>query len=283
MAAISAAGVAAAARSAAAEAEGRASSRRRRRTSTARPRRANAPGVTITYAAPLAGESAQSIAFPAAQPQGVASAARTLTVTNDGSAPLVVSAVELGGADPADYHLVVGCQEQVAPGASCAVAIRFAPQALGPSSATLTLVTNAVAAPAAVALSGTGGALPAGPAGPAGATGASGPAGTSGAVELVRCHTVTRTVTRHHRKVRVAQQQCSTKTVTGTAKFTTTAAAEHATLSRGGVLFASGGSGASGVLVLRERRALAPGTYVLTLRTRRGTRVQTTRRRVTVT
>jgi hypothetical protein len=239
----------------------------------------NAPGVTITYAAPLATQSTPSIAFAVPQPQGVASPAQTLTVTNAGSAPLVVSAVELGGADPADYLVADGCQEAVAAGASCAVSVRFAPQAEGASSATLTLVTNSVAALPAVALSGTGTEMPAGP---AGATGPSGPAGPPGRVELVRCHTVAKIVARGHRKVRVTRQACSTKTVSGTAKFTATAASEHATLSRGGLVYASGGPGATGGLVLRARRALAPGAYTLTLRTRRGKRVLTTRQRVVV-
>ena len=49
------------------------------------------------------------------------------------------------------------CQQPVPPGASGQVGVRFAPQRLGASSASLTLLTNAPSAPAAVALSGTGG------------------------------------------------------------------------------------------------------------------------------
>jgi hypothetical protein len=110
--------------------------------------------------------------------------AQTLTVHNGGAAPLVVSGFELGGADPDDYLLGDGCQAPIAVGASCRIGVRFAPQAQGPSTATLTLQTNAPTAPASVQLSGTGGSLPQGPAGAEGAQGASGeqgPQGPSGA------------------------------------------------------------------------------------------------------
>ena len=112
--------------------------------------------VTITYAVPAVSQSATVIGF-ATQPHGTVSAEQTLTVTNKGSAPLVVSGVVLGGADPGDYMIDNRCQQPVPPGASGQVGVRFAPQKQGASSASLTLVTNAPSAPAAVALSGTGG------------------------------------------------------------------------------------------------------------------------------
>jgi hypothetical protein len=78
-------------------------------------------------------------------------------VTNHGSAPLIVSGVQLGGSKPDDYLISNRCQRPIAIGASCQIGVRFAPQAKGKSSATLTLLTNAKTAPPAVALSGTGG------------------------------------------------------------------------------------------------------------------------------
>jgi hypothetical protein len=48
--------------------------------------------VSLTNAAPTAAESARAIAY-ATQPQGTASAMKTLPVTNRGSAPLIVSGV----------------------------------------------------------------------------------------------------------------------------------------------------------------------------------------------
>jgi hypothetical protein len=137
-------------------------------------------GVTITYAAPTAELSGSSLQFASTQPQGVASAAQTWTVTNGGGAPLVVSGATLGGTNPDDYLLDNRCQAPVAVGSSCQISVRFNPQAQGASSATLTLQTNAATPPAPVALSGTGGSLPQGPAGSSGAQGTAGAAGEQG-------------------------------------------------------------------------------------------------------
>jgi hypothetical protein len=108
------------------------------------------------YAAPTADENTAAISFAGAQPQGTSSAQRPLTLTNHGSASLIVSGVILAGTDPSDYLVEDGCQQPVAPDDGCTIEVRFDPQAAGASSATLTLLTNAPTAPAVVALSGTG-------------------------------------------------------------------------------------------------------------------------------
>jgi hypothetical protein len=95
-----------------------------------------------------------------------------------------------------------------------------------------------------------------GVAGPQGLAGAQGPAGPAGKIELVRCKTVK------------GKQHCTTKLVSGTIKFTAIGLAAQATLSRHGVVFASGSA-----LATRERmrlrlvplRRLRPGKYILTL------------------
>ena len=101
-----------------------------------------------------------------------------------------------------------------------------------------------------------------GPAGPTGAqgqagpTGAQGPIGPAGKVELVTCKTVK------------GKQHCTTKLVSGTVKFTTSGLAARATLSRHGVLYASGAARtAHGRVSLRLApvRRLGPGKYTLTL------------------
>jgi glycine rich protein len=234
--------------------------------------------VTITYGVPTAGLSAGALGF-ATEPQGVASAEQVLTVTNSGSAPLIVSGVLVGGANPGDYLVGNRCQQPVAAGASCQLGIRFAPQAQGASSASLTPLTNASTAPAAVTLTGTGGALPQGPAGPngsPGATGKTGPKGAAGKVELVTCHEVTTTVTRHGHRVRVTRTHCTAKLISGTVKFTTAAGVITAVLSRGATVYARGVSLARSTgyqLILNDRRRLGRGTYRLTLQ-RRGAHVQ---------
>ncbi len=114
-------------------------------------------GVTFTYDAPTADLSApSSITFAGTEPQGVASSEEDEIVSNNGSAPLIVSAVALAGSDPGDFLIDDGCQQPVAVGASCEIGVRFDPETQGARSATLTLATNAGTQPAAIDLSGTG-------------------------------------------------------------------------------------------------------------------------------
>jgi hypothetical protein len=64
------------------------------------------------------------------------------------------------------------------------------------------------------------------------------------------------------------KQRCTTKLVSGTAKFTTTGLAAHATLSRHGVVYAAGTARSShGHMSLRllPVHRLQPGKYMLTL------------------
>jgi hypothetical protein len=232
--------------------------------------------VDITYSIANAGESTDSIVFGGTVPLGVASTEQPLMVTNSGAAPLIISGVSLGGTDPADYLVNLGTCEEIDPSSSCTVEVRFAPQQQGASSATLKLLTNAATPPATVDLSGTGGTLPTGPTGATGLTGTNGTNGTqgppgkpgaAGKVELISCKTVTKKVKGHSKKV----QKCTGKLISGTVKFTTSAAADQATLSRAGVVYARGESidvGGGTELVLSRRRALRPGAYTLTLRTR---------------
>lgn len=241
-----------------------------------------APAVSLAYAVPVLGLSTQALAFSSTQQQGIASASQTITLTNSGAASLLVSGYTLAGADPDDYLVDDGCQAAVAAGSSCRIAVRFDPAATGASSATLTLLTNAAAAPAPISLSGASVAAAApqpvtGTPGATGATGATGsrgpvgPAGPAGKVELVTCKVVTQTVVRtvagHRRPVKVSRQQCSTKLVTGSIKFTasvarTTVARAGRTLARGQASKLGGGRW---VLRLNTRRAFTAGTYTLVL------------------
>ncbi len=242
--------------------------------------------MTITYAAPTADEGSGSIAFSGTEPQGVASTEQSLTVTNNGSAPLVVSGVLLGGSDPGDFLIDNQCQQPVAVGTSCTVGVRFAPQAAGARSATLTLLTNAQTAPGSVALTGTGGSLPQGPAGQTGATGAMGATGATGAtgrpgpagkIELVVCKPVKNS----------KREKCVTKLVSSPVKFTTARAAQvSAHVSRGAGLYASGYAVSTGrggwKLVLARSRNLRAGRYLLVLRARRDGRWSIQRRTITL-
>ena len=106
---------------------------------------------------------------------------------------------------------------------------------------------------------------PAGSQGPAGAAGPSGPAGAAGApgtIELVTCTVV--------KKKGKNVRECKTKVVTGTVKFTATAAFAHAALRRHGVVFAVGfAARRHGKVRLRlaALHRLRPGRYKLTIGT----------------
>ena len=101
---------------------------------------------------------------------------------------------------------------------------------------------------------------PQGVAGTQGPTGAQGRPGESGKVELVTCTT--------SKKNGKTVRKCTTKVVSGTVKFTATAASAHATLSRNGVVYATGVARVTGghaSLRLSSRRELSAGRYKLTL------------------
>jgi hypothetical protein len=144
----------------------------------------DAASVTIAVVpGPAASVSASSLSL-GSEPMGSVGREQTVTVTNNGGSPLDIAGVQPGGANPGDYLVIDGCIAPVAPGASCQLGVRFAPQAAGASSATLTIVSNAASA-LAVNVSGTGTAPtigPAGPTGPAGPRGATGPAGPAGTI-----------------------------------------------------------------------------------------------------
>jgi hypothetical protein len=237
--------------------------------------------VSVTFQSPSASLDVSSLSF-GSEPQGVASAAQTMTLTNSGTAPLAVSGVLLGGSDASDYLVTNGCQQPVAPSGSCQLEVRFAPHAQGASSATLSLFTNAPSDPAPVALSGTGGSLPQGLLGATGATGPQGPPGPVGKVELITCNTVAKKVRGHVRKV----QKCRGQLVSGTVKFTITGRVVRATLSQRRVVFATGASvsaaGGGSLLVLNDTRRVVRGAYMLTLRSRRGHRWTMRRERIVI-
>jgi hypothetical protein len=252
------------------------------------------PSVVISYTAAATHASPATLSFPT-QPQSTLSAPQTVTVTNTGVAPLVVTGVTFAGTDLQDYVITSnGCLGPIAAGASCTLGVSFAPQQKGPSAATLQIVSSDPSSPASVTLSGTGGQLPQGPTGatgatgPTGATGAPGPQGQAGKIELVVCHKVTKTVTTHGHKHKVTVQQCTTRLVAGTVKFTIDSDDLGASISRAGVIYATGlavptGSGRWQLVLTHQIHRLRRGHYTLTLRTRHGQRRILERRQITLT
>lgn len=173
----------------------------------------------------------------------------------------MISGVLLGGAHPDDFLIGDRCQQPVAAGSSCEVGVRFAPEAQGARSATLTLLSNATIVPHVVTLSG-------------GASSQQDPAHETRAgksrseVELIGCPTIV-----HSPRLRLWEnphhaQRCEGEVISGEAEFTSIGASVRATLTRGGFVYATGAriSTARARLVLTVRRAVKPGTYMLTLR-----------------
>ncbi len=225
------------------------------------------PGVSITYLAPTSDESTTSMHF-GSQAVGTAGPAQVLVVKNDGSAPLVVSGVLLGGVNPDDFLIGDRCQQPVTVGSSCEIGVRFHPQVAGARSATLTLLTNAATAPPAVALAaGT-------------SVGGKGPAGK---VDLLSCELTSK---RKHRSPTPIAEVCKDKVVRGTVKFTVEGASTRAKLVRKAKVFATGAQVATphggSEIVLNEKRALRTGVYTLILRHRHRGRWVARRLRIAV-
>ncbi len=147
-------------------------------------------GVSVLLNAPTADPSVGSLTFGASAPvsEGTVSAPQSVTLANNGSAPLVIQGFAFSGADPADFLISSDtCHAAVQPGGSCLLAVRFVPQAQGGRSASLTALTNAQTPPT-ISLAGTSGPPlqgttgPTGPAGSAGLPGPTGPGGPRGSV-----------------------------------------------------------------------------------------------------
>ena len=146
----------------------------------------------------------------------------------------------------------------------------------GPSTATLTLLTNAATAPASVSLSGTGGSLPQGAlgqpgaTGPKGATGAKGARGPAGKIEpghLQARHAEGQGPSPQHTEVHRADSVGHGQVHDHERGRARDAGAPRRLYARG-VRVAAKGGGA--LLVLNRTRRFVRGAYTLTLRHRRG-------------
>jgi YVTN family beta-propeller protein len=83
------------------------------------------------------------------------SPSQQVTITNTGSAPLDVSGITLGGADPGDFGQTNNCTT-VPPTESCAIQVNFTPAVAGTRTATVSITDNAPGSPQTVSLSGAG-------------------------------------------------------------------------------------------------------------------------------
>jgi hypothetical protein len=110
--------------------------------------------ITLLLQAPFIAFSPPSLTFAATV--GATSAVQTVTVTNSGGVPLVISSITLEGTNPGDFTLDSNCAATFAAGQSCTASVTFKPAAGGARSATLTLTDNAANSPQTVTLAGAG-------------------------------------------------------------------------------------------------------------------------------
>jgi hypothetical protein len=99
--------------------------------------------------------SAASVAFPVTK-VGVTSAAKTVTLTNVGTAALSITGVTLGGTNPGDFSQSNNCGSSVGAAKSCTITLRFKPKAIGSRSATVSIADNGGGSPQTIHLTGTG-------------------------------------------------------------------------------------------------------------------------------
>jgi serine protease len=86
-----------------------------------------------------------------------ASAAKSITLTNDGNVALTVSAIELDGVNKSEFSATSTCSgKAVAPSASCAVSVVFTPDSIGGKAASLVVRVSESAYVLVVPLEGTG-------------------------------------------------------------------------------------------------------------------------------
>lgn len=122
----------------------------------------NAGKASVLVNSPTAILSGTSLRFggKAPVPKGTVSAPLGSTLTNGGSAPLLIDAMIPGGRAANDYIFEGGaCPPSLQPGQSCRIRVRFAPTAEGSRSASIEIRTNAASNPL-LALSGRAGPFP---------------------------------------------------------------------------------------------------------------------------
>jgi streptogramin lyase len=221
--------------------------------------------------------STTSMAF-GTQPLTTLGAPRSLTISNTGHGLLEIDTVQIAAGDVDDFLVSHdGCSHRtLAVGASCTVGVRFGPSGEGARRSMLELRGNDPAGRLRIGLEGSGGTLPQGPPGrsgdpgPAGATGAQAPPAPRGLSQVRVCRNV---------KVRGAnRRRCQNRAIGTTLTISGTA---RASLTRHGLLYATGTAQSAG-LVLQARRRVPAGRYTLTLRYRGNAAPATTHTAITI-
>ena len=93
-------------------------------------------------ASPAVSLSPTSLAF-GSQPVGKTSTARTVTLSNTGSAALSITSVAVKGTNGRNFAETNTCGKSLAAGARCTISVTFTPYARGSRKANLSITDNA--------------------------------------------------------------------------------------------------------------------------------------------
>ena len=105
--------------------------------------------------AQTASVSSSSIAF-GNQPDAVASAPRTVTLTNSSGTALAISSIGVAGIHASNFYQVNTCGSSLAANTSCTITVEVVPSEAGVRIANLVVTDNAPGSPQTVPLSATG-------------------------------------------------------------------------------------------------------------------------------
>ncbi len=84
------------------------------------------------------------------------SAAKTVTLTNNGDAALSITSVATGGTNGSDFAQTNDCGGSLTPSANCTISVTFKPTAVGDRTGTLTVTDNGPGGSQSIPLTGTG-------------------------------------------------------------------------------------------------------------------------------
>ena len=104
---------------------------------------------------PIATLSSTSVAF-GNQPVGVASAVKTVNLTNNGGTALTITGVVVSGINRNDFYQSNNCGTSLAAGGTCTINTEVVPASTAVRSATLILTDSAANSPQTISLSATG-------------------------------------------------------------------------------------------------------------------------------
>ncbi len=105
--------------------------------------------------AQTAGISPSSLAF-GNQPAAVASAPKTVTLTNSSGTALTISSIAISGIHASNFYQVNNCGNSLAANTSCTITVEVVPSEAGVRTANLVINDNAPGSPQTVPLSATG-------------------------------------------------------------------------------------------------------------------------------